>query len=313
MTESQGELYDIGYQRYEGPREGRMRARKAVWVNGLRIVLGLGRPFLAKLFPWMFLAFAVVFALTITIIVSLGGDPAKVPGASDYYQIISFFLILFAAIAAPELLCPDRRDGVISLYLVRPLTTVDYISARWLAFFSVTLVVLYLGQVVLLAGSTLAADRPLDYLRENWLDIPRFLGAGVVFAAFTTTISLAAAAFTTRRAYAAAFVVAVFIISSAAASALTDCDDHSRETQAHGLSTVAPCKPLTGDAAKWFNLVGIGQAPIHMNDLIFDKENAGLGLGLTRELPDVVPITWYLLLVLVPGLALWWRYQRLSV
>ena len=36
MTESQGELYDIGYQHYEGPREGRMRARKAVWMNGLR-------------------------------------------------------------------------------------------------------------------------------------------------------------------------------------------------------------------------------------------------------------------------------------
>ena len=57
----------------------------------------------------------------------------------DYYQIVAIILVLFSAIIAPELLCPDRRGGVISLYLVRPLTTTDYLAGRWLAFFSVTL------------------------------------------------------------------------------------------------------------------------------------------------------------------------------
>ena len=36
MTESDGQLFDLGYQHYEGPREGRMRARKALFVNGVR-------------------------------------------------------------------------------------------------------------------------------------------------------------------------------------------------------------------------------------------------------------------------------------
>ena len=44
------------------------------------------------------------------------------PSHSDYYGIASIFFFVFAALVAPELLCPDRRDGVINLYLVRPLT-----------------------------------------------------------------------------------------------------------------------------------------------------------------------------------------------
>ena len=310
MTEAQGEIYDIGYQHYDGPREGRMRARKAVWVNGMRTVLGLGRTFRAKVFPWMFVGFVLLFAVVLTIIISLGGNLIDVPGPADFYQITSFFLILFAALVAPELLCPDRRDGVINLYLVRPLTATDYVVARWLVFFSVTVVVLYAGQVVLLVGFTLAVDEPIDYLRENWLDIPRFLGAGVVFAAFATTLALAAAAFASRRAYAAAFVVGLFIVSSVAAAALTECDEQAERQMT---SSRTQCDALTGDAAKWFNLAGIGQAPIYMNDLIFDNENESRASLLLDELPTAVPIAWYLLLVVGPGLALWWRYRALSV
>ena len=36
-------------------------------------------------------------------------------------------MFVFAAVVAPELLCRDRRDGVINLYLVRPLTGSDYV------------------------------------------------------------------------------------------------------------------------------------------------------------------------------------------
>mgnify|MGYP007026202615 CR=1 FL=1 len=43
MTQRAGELFDLGYQHYDGPREGRMRARKAVFFDGFRTTLGLGR------------------------------------------------------------------------------------------------------------------------------------------------------------------------------------------------------------------------------------------------------------------------------
>ena len=196
---------------------------------------------------------------------------------------------------------------------MRPLTPIDYVSARWLVFFVVVLVILYTGQVVLLGGSVLAAEKPIDYLRDNWLDVPRFLAAGVVYAAFAATIPLAAAAFTTRRTYAAAFVVALFIFSSVAAAALTGCDEeHDQAQERFGPQAPVGCNPITGDSAKWYNLAGIIQAPIHMNDLIFDKQNDGLGFDFFRELPAPVPVLWYLLLVLGPGAAIWWRYRRIA-
>ena len=32
MSQREDELFDLGYQRYDGPREGRMQARKAVFA-----------------------------------------------------------------------------------------------------------------------------------------------------------------------------------------------------------------------------------------------------------------------------------------
>ena len=56
----QGEVYNLGYQHYDGPREGRPRARRAIFENGVRTVLGLGRGPRAKVLPaLLFLAFAL--------------------------------------------------------------------------------------------------------------------------------------------------------------------------------------------------------------------------------------------------------------
>lgn len=324
MTASRGEVFDLGYQHYEGPREGRMRARKAVWMNGVRTALGLGRSSRAKILPILLfvaaMAPAVILALVASQIDEVVGPGVEVdiPSHADYYRIVSIILLLFAAIIAPELLCPDRRDGVLNLYLVRPLTPTDYVAGRWLAFFSITLALVYSGQVILLIGFTLAAAEPLDYLRDNWLDIPRFLGAGVAVALFTTTLPMAVAAFTTRRAYAAAFVIGLYIISAPVAGALTEChQEHEMITRPDGSGEFQPigeCEPLTGNAAKWFALIDIGQVPIHVNELIFaEEENESQVAKLVRELPTTVPLGWYLLMTAGPGFVLWWRYRRISV
>ena len=311
MTQSAGELFDLGYQHYRGPREGRMRARKAVFANGFRTTLGLGRGSLAKVLPILLFAAVMAPAVVFALIASQASELAEfIPDHSDYYRTVSIILILFSAIIAPELLCPDRRNGVISLYLVRPLTATDYVVGRWLAFLSITLLLVYSGQVVLFVGLTLSAAEPLDYLRDNWLDIPRFVGAGLVVALFTTTIPLAVAALTNRRAYAAAFVIGLFIISSAAGGILTQCEENGRRNDGPGRA--GRCEPMTGDAAKWFGLVNMSGVPMHVSDMVFGVEDDAQDPNPVEDLPKIVPIGWYLLLTAGPAFAPWWRYRRIT-
>ena len=312
MTQPAGELFDLGYQHYDGPREGRMRARKAVFVSGIRTTLGIGQGPLAKVLPIVMFVFVMAPAVIMALVASQTGDLLDLPDHSDYYQVVSVILIIFSAIIAPELLCPDRRNGVMSLYLVRPLTGADYVFGRWAAFFSITLLLVYSGQIILLAGLVLSAADPAEYLRDNWLDIPRFLGAGFLIALFTSTLPLAVASFTTRRAFAATAVIGLYVISAAVGAILTDCEDHSRRGQGPG-NAFGDCEPITGDAAKWISLVNIGGVPNQLSDKIFGVEGESRRSRLVSQMPDVVPVGWYV--VMVGGLAgiLWWRYSRLSV
>ena len=318
MTEAQGEVFDLGYQRYDGPREGRARGRRAIFENGVRTVLGIGRGPRAKILPVLLFIGAMTPAIVFVIIISVAGPLADfLPGPADYYQVVSIILLIFAAIMAPELLCPDRRDNVIQLYLVRPITPTDYVLSRFLAFFVIVLALAYSGQVVLQLGLVLSAADPIDYLRDNWLDIPRFLAAGVLLAAFIAVVPMAVAAFTTRRAYAAAFVIGLFLISSGVADGLT-VDSSCHEVEQEDGSTEFVCdpvrgEPVTGDAAKWFALISIRDVPVRINDIIFDRENEASSAVAAAEHPDIVPIAVYLLLTLGPGLLLWWRYQRIRV
>jgi len=297
--EARGEVFDLGYQHYEGSREGRAGARKALWKNGIRTALGLGRGGRAKILPGLFVFALLITALILALLAAnldrlTGMD--LIPSHSDYYGIVSIMLMIFAAIIAPELLCSDRRDGTLSLYLVRPLTPTDYILGRWLAFFTITLAVLYLGQIFMLVGLTLGAAEPLTHLRENWLDIPRFLGAGFAVALFTTTIPMAVAAFTSRRAYAAAFVIGLFMISSTLAGSLSFALEEGG-----------------GEAGRWVALLSIGNVPIHINDLIFNDVSSVTSQDLARNLPAAIRVVWYLILTAGPGLILWWRYRSISV
>ncbi len=317
-AQPQGEIYDIGYRHYEGPREGRNRARFALWTNGVRTALGLGCGTRAKILPILLFASTMIPAAVFVIMASLAedfgvSDIVEVPGHADYYDIVSVLVLLFSAIIAPELLCADRRSQVLQLYLVRPLTPTDYVAGRWLAFFTIVLALVYSGQVVMFVGFTFAAEEPLDYIRANWLDVPRFLAAGAVVAVFVTTIPLAVSGFTARRAYAAGFVIGLFIISAAAANSLTTCTEREVRIE-NGVTTVDRCEAVTGEWAKWIGLADFGSAPSLLSDMIFgeipDSSDAARQVS---QLNDAVPIAWYILLTAGPAALLLRRYQKAAL
>lgn len=296
----EGTVFDIGYQHYDGPREGRNRARHSVYTDGLKNSLGLGRGARAKILPWLFIGVLVMVALVMALIAGtvdrfVGAGTAEaldLPSHSDYYGIASIILFIFAAISAPELLCPDRRDGVISLYLVRPLTGSDYIIARWGAFFTVMLIVAWLPQVILLTGLTMGDPIPADYFLDNWLDIPKFLAAGAAIAAYTTTLALLVAGFTTRRAYASAFLVGLFVISTPFTTGLA--------------------QEIGGTLGQWISMFNLSNIPVHVNDVIFGESSNVTRDTPAAELESWVLVGWFFLWTLVPAGILWMRYRRLT-
>lgn len=293
-----GTVFDIGYQAYTGAREGRGRGRTAVFTDGVRAALGFGRGPRAKVLPWLFIALVCGIGLIMALIAGaaqrLGGPEAaaQVPSHGDFYGIASIVLFVFAAVVAPELLCRDRREGVINLYLVRPLTGSDYVLGRWTAFFVVMLGAAWLPQLILLAGLAAGATDPGAYLREHWLDIPRFLLAGVALALYITTLALLTASFTTRRALASVFLVGLFIITTP--------------------FTAGAAQEIDGPAGQWISMFNLTNIPVHVNDVIFGEASELTEDAPARELGSAVLIAWYFVWTLVPGGILWARYRRMT-
>lgn len=306
MTSATGEVFDLGYKRYDGPREGRMRSRQALWVNGVRTALGLGRGWQSKVLPGFLVVAVIVPALLFSFIASRAQQIQDIPTQADYFRVVNIVVLLFSATTAPEILCPDRRDRVLDLYLVRPLTTTDYVVGRWLAFFSVMLPFVYAGQLVFFIGLTLAANHPFDYLRDQWLDVPRLLVVGAAIAAFGTSIPLAISTFTIRRTYAAAIVIAIFLVTPFIAGSLTFC-----QNQDNSPAAIQQCDPATGAAAKWVALVSLPEVPLHVGDRVFNETGDSHVAELVHELNPVVPVSWFLILVIGPGAVLWWQYWRM--
>ena len=296
--EARGEVYDLGYQRYDGPREGRFRVRKALWMNALRDSLGIGRGALAWVIPGLLVFFTVSPALLLVTINVLAEPVAEaLPRHPEYYALILLVLFIFSAVAAPQALCPDRRDGVIALYLVRPISASDYVVAKWAAIFILMLSVVLAGQTVMFAGLVLAAGDPVEYVRQNWLDVPRFIASGVVIALLLTTVPLAISSFTVRRMIAALMIVGVFFIVDISSGVLTACVD----TDSDG------CEPLTGEYAPWFALAGFSEPLVYVNNQIFDvTENDPVNP--LRDLHPAVPSLWLGLLVAGSGALLLRRY-----
>lgn len=297
---SGGTVFDIGYQPYTGRRDGRGRSRAAIFKDGVRTALGLGRSARAKVLPWVFIGVLAAIALVMAIVAGaaerLGGEGTaermNLPSHGDFYGIASIIVFVFAAVVAPELLCPDRRNGVINLYLVRPITGSDYIFSRWLAFVVVMLAACWFPQVILFLGLSMGDPTPIGYLREHWLDIPRFLLAGAALAAYVTTLAMLTASFTTRRAYASVFLVGLFIITTP--------------------FTLGLAQDLDGSVGHWVSMFNLTNIPMHVIDVVFGSVAEITEEAPARELGARMLVSWYFLWTVLPGAILWWRYRRMS-
>lgn len=222
MSTGEGaQLFDLGYRRYDGERQRPARAIVTLAVFTARRVLGLGRGGRHKVLPALTLVIAYLPAF-INVAFAVYTDDlleGDLIAYDDYMFIIGVALALFAALVAPEALCPDRRSGLLGLYLAGPLDRTRYVVAKALGVYGTMLLISVGPLLFMLLAFVFAGYGPAtSELPGTLLQI---LAAGTTTALLYTAVSLAVSSFTTRRAAAAvATIVLLYIPSGIARSAI---------------------------------------------------------------------------------------------
>ncbi|HEY5649853.1 MAG TPA: ABC transporter permease [Acidimicrobiia bacterium] len=220
----EGVVFDLGYRPHEGPRLGRSGARWALYRDGLRRVLGLRRRARRKVFPIVLMSIAVMPALFFVAFSVVAGEfdtDAELFGHAMYFELTGVMALIFVALAAGELLVPDRVNGTLAVYASRPLTTTDYLVARTASLGTVVVGFLWLPHVVLFVGRA-CVDGFGSYVADNWPTLWQTLLASVVYFAAYAPLALLIATVSKRGGIAAVLFLGILLISGGATAALVD-------------------------------------------------------------------------------------------
>jgi ABC-2 type transport system permease protein len=225
---ARGAVYDRGYRPYDGPRGGRTAATLALYKASVRRAIGLRRSWRQKFLP---LALLGVTSIPAAVNVGIGYATRNSPleGFSFFtyreYVGVSSALLLFVAVCAPDVVCPDRRQRVLPVIFARPLTGTDYVVAKFGAIFSIVFAFAFLPQVLLFVGQTLVSkDGSLNYMRDNADILWKVPLAVAALAAYYAALSLAVSSLTPRRVVAGASIFGITIISSVVGGILRDAN-----------------------------------------------------------------------------------------
>jgi len=227
MTPSgEARIVDRGYQHYTGERYGAAAGLRAIAIGTMRRSLGFKRPGSAKILPFalVLLAFmpgAIVLGVRVLFGAALFGRGRLIDQVlpyDGYAARLATLLLLLAALTAPEALCPDRRQRVLSLYYASPISPLLYLLAQAIAVMTVLLLVTMMPLLLLWLGNVGLDADPWAYLRAH-ADAPlRILGAGGLVALFYAVLGLAVSSFTDRKGYAAGAMIGGALILSAVAN-----------------------------------------------------------------------------------------------
>jgi ABC-2 type transport system permease protein len=292
-----GAVYDRGYRPYEGERRGRSSARWALWRLSVRRTLGLRRSWRQKVLPWTLLGIA-----TLPAIINVGAEYISrqqeqrfIPEFFTFreYTDVSTVLLLFVAVAAPDVICPDRHDRVLPLIFSRQLTGVDYVVAKVGAVASVVFGFAFLPQIVLFVGQMfVSGDGALDYYLDHDEVIWQAGVSVALFAFYYAVISVALASLTDRRIVGAIAFLGVVLVSSAVAGVLTSASGGD-QSAFDLISVITPPRALR-------DIVFLGH--IHWSEPLSGVAGAG-----------VMALLLYVAVVAASSAVLLWRYREVQL
>jgi ABC-2 type transport system permease protein len=225
-----GAVYDRGYRPYQGHRGGRREATLALWRLSVRRALGLRRSWRQKVFPWSLLALATTPAIVnVGVAWAIRDNPIEMADFSFItyreYVGVSTTLLLFVALTAPDVVCPDRAQRVLPLLFSRPLTGIDYVVAKVGAIAAIVFGFSFLPQVVLFVGQMLVSDGALDYFTDN-AEVLWQVPVSVAFLAlFYGAVGVALASLTDRRIVGGVAIFGFALITSAVAGIFVSAAD----------------------------------------------------------------------------------------
>jgi len=244
MSES-SVIHDIGYQRYTGPRLGRSAVFGAIYVHGVRAAYGFGRSAKSKIFPW--LVFGIV-TLVAVIIAAVRAQTGTVPlNYIQFADAMSWLIIFFVAIVAPELVSRDLRAGVLPLYFSRPVRAADYVGAKVAAMVTAVWVLLAGPQLIMFLGAALTTKKGMSGVWGELDDLLWGWSYSLLWALLFTGIGLLVASLTGKRAFAAGGIVAVFLMTTPVVGVLATLPSRT----AQELAFLASPMTLVSGVAQW--------------------------------------------------------------
>jgi len=225
----QGVVFDLGYKPHEGPRLGTRGAVRATFNDGVRRVLGLRRKARKKILPWALIVLAllpVVVVVGAAFLLSdfdLGDSDSPFGGHPEFFGWVGALVLMFAALAAPQLLIPDRIEGVMAVYSSRPMRARDYVGARAAALIALMSAFLLLPQLIMYVGFAALDDAGLvTGLIDRADDLWKILATTAVFVVGYGAPAFLVATFMKRTGAATAVYVGVMIFTPILAALLTD-------------------------------------------------------------------------------------------
>ena len=181
------------------------------------------------------------------------GNPRLVDYDTYAPALRDLVMTVFVAVQAPELVSRDLRSRVLPLYFARPIKTIDYPLAKYLAFTGACLVMMEVPLLLLYGGSIANVHGGAAVWAQTRALIPGLL-VGLMWAVVLAAISLFLASLTGRRAFATGAVAIFFLLTFTLAEILL---------QVEAPAVSQGVQPVRGQGQR------PGRAAVHVQQLVY--------------------------------------------